>query len=365
MDGNIFTQELLAWYDTNRRDLPWRTAVRPYAVWVSEIMAQQTQIDRVVGYYDRWMSRFPNIDSLVEAGEEEVLKLWEGLGYYSRARNMLKAARVIVDEHAGIFPSDVASLRALPGIGDYTAGAISSIAFSRSEPAVDANVLRVFARLLDLDSSVRESGTRAVIVSQVRMLIPENRPGDFNQALMEFGALVCSKKPQCVDCPVKNECAAFGAGTVDVRPVLPKSKKAIRIDMATGVLLHKGRVLIQKRRPDDVWPGLWEFPGGVIEKGETPEQAVAREYMEEVGLVIEPIEPIATVAYNYTRYRVTMHGYLCRFNAGYAEPEFYEAVEGGFVLPDELDSYAFPAGHRRLTEAMKSDRRFKSLFLAK
>lgn len=357
MDGKFATQ-LLDWYDANARDLPWRRSPEPYAVWVSEIMAQQTQIDRVIGYYKRWMDRFPDIATLARAHEEDVLKLWEGLGYYSRARNLLKAAQLIDRECQAVFPNDFAEIRSLPGIGDYTAGAISSIVFKQPEPAVDANVLRVFARLLDESKSVRETAVKARITRQVRSLMPEDRPGDYNQAIMEFGALVCSKRPACDECPVRSFCLAHERGTVGKRPVLPAQKKTIRVNMATGVLVHDGRVLIQKRRPDDVWPGLWEFPGGGIEEGETPDQTIVREYMEEVELDVEPTDKITVVTYSYTRYRVTMHCYLCRLTNGACSPVFNEAVEGRFVTPDLLADYAFPAGHRRLIEFLQSDAAF-------
>lgn len=363
MDGKRFVNELLEWYDTNRRDLTWRNDPRPYPVWISEIMAQQTQIDRVVQYHARWMDRYPDLESLAGASEEEVLKSWEGLGYYSRVRNIRKAARTIMDEHEGVFPSDFQTIRTLPGIGEYTAGAIASIAFEEVVPAIDANVLRVFARLLDIDVPVREKTAREVITECVRELIPERRPGDFNQAIMEFGALVCSKRPVCSGCPVQAHCLAFAKGVADQRPILPPKKGVIRIDMATGVLVHKGRMLIQKRKPDDVWPGLWEFPGGVIEKGETPEQALCREYMEEVELAVVPDEKITVVTYAYTRYRVTMHCYLCRpANGDSPSPVFNEAVEGDFVLPDALEQFAFPAGHRRLIDFMRADLRFSDRF---
>ena len=363
MDGKQFTNQLLAWYDANGRDLPWRRSPDPYGVWISEIMAQQTQIDRVIGYFKRWMERYPDLSTLARAHEEDVLKSWEGLGYYSRARNIRKAADHILTEHAGIFPSDPAHIRALPGVGDYTAGAISSIAFGLAEPAIDANVLRVFARLLDVTTPVKEAAARALIEERVRSLIPRNRPGDFNQAIMELGALVCSKKASCDQCPVPGHCLARERGVVNDRPVLGPSRKPIRIDMTTGVLVHDGRVLIQKRRPDDVWPGLWEFPGGVIEQGETPRQALMREYREEVALDVAVDEKITVVTYAYTRYRVTMHCYLCRPDNGeIPAPVFHEAVEGGFVPPAQLSAYAFPAGHRRLIEFMRDDLRFGASF---
>jgi len=363
MDGVTFTKQLLAWYDAHARDLPWRQSPAPYAVWISEIMAQQTQIDRVIGYFERWMNRYPDLLSLAQAHEEDVLKLWEGLGYYSRARNILKTAHLVVADHGGVFPSDIKAMQALPGVGEYTAGAIASIAFGQTEPAVDANVLRVFSRLLDVSTPVKESAAKVRITKQVRELVPDNRSGDFNQAIMELGALICSKTPSCGVCPVQSYCSALANGTVSERPVLAPGKKVIRINMVTGILVHEGRVLIQKRRLDDVWPGLWEFPGGGIEEGETPEQAVVREYQEEVELDIVAGEKITVVTYSYTRYRVTMHCYLCRpVNGDCPAPIFHEAMEGNFVSPQALSDYAFPAGHRRLIEFMRTDQRFGRSF---
>ena len=362
MDGNRFTHDLLDWYYRHSRDLPWRERPEPYAVWISEIMAQQTQMDRVVEYHARWMRRFPTLADLAAASEEEVLKLWEGLGYYSRARNIRKAAAQVMRDHGGAFPDDPAVLRTLPGVGGYTAGAIASIAHGCPVPAVDANVLRVFARLMDLDEPVRKAGVRALVEERAASLIPEDRPGDFNQAVMELGALVCSKRPDCEACPVRAHCLALERGTADERPVLAPAAKPVLINMATGVLVHQGRVLIQKRRPDDVWPGLWEFPGGGLEAGESPEQALAREYREEVALDVRPLEPIAVVRYSYTRYRVTMHAFLCESLSSAPEPVFHEATEGRFVDWGELAAFAFPAGHRRLIELMRRDIRFASFF---
>ncbi len=362
MDGK-FTTQLLAWYDANKRDLPWRRVPSPYGVWISEIMAQQTQISRVVEYWGRWMKRFPDIESLSCAHEEDVLKLWEGLGYYSRARNILKAACVVSQHHSGVFPTDFSEIRSLPGIGEYTAGAISSIAFGDDVPAIDANVLRVFSRLLDIKTSVKEKAAKTVIEDAVMELIPQSRPGDFNQAIMEFGAIVCTKNPNCSQCSVASHCVAHANGVAAERPVLPKAKELIYVDMATGVFLHNGKVLIQKRKPDDVWPGLWEFPGGTIEEGETPEQALVREYQEEVELDIVPSEKVTVVKYSYTRYRVTMHCFLCHsVNGERPDPVFNEASKGGFVDPVELAQYAFPAGHRRLIEFMQKDLRYSADF---
>lgn len=309
------------------------------------------------------MRRFPDIPTLASADEEEALKLWEGLGYYSRVRNIHKAARLIVESFDGVFPEETSSIRSLPGIGEYTAGAVASIAFGLPEPAVDANVLRVFSRLYDIDRPVNEASVKSHVRKLVSGYIPDERPGDFNQAVMELGALVCSKRPKCHACPLVELCVARSLGVEAERPVLPPSKRIIRVDMATGVLFHEGRVLIQKRKPDDVWPGLWEFPGGVIEEGETPDEALVREYDEEVELAVVPGDKITVVTYAYTRYRVTMHCYLCHMpNGDIPSPVFNEAVGGRFVRPERLSDHAFPAGHRRLVEFMQTDLRFSKLF---
>ncbi|GAB7023435.1 A/G-specific adenine glycosylase [Salidesulfovibrio brasiliensis] len=362
MDTNAFTQALLDWFDANRRDLPWRKGYDPYHVWMSEIMAQQTQMDRVVPYFRRWMERFPDIRALAGADEETVLKLWEGLGYYSRAKNVLKAARLVVENHDGRFPDSLDAIRELPGVGEYTAGAIASIAFNLPEPCIDANVMRVFARMDDLSLAAGTGELKREAERLVRSTMPEDRPRDFNQALMELGALVCRKKPLCDLCPVQPYCAAHEANVVWDRP-LPKAKKGtVRIEMVTGVLVHEGRVLIQKRRPDDVWPGLWEFPGGVMEEGESPEETLVREYREETELSICPEEKITVVRYAYTRFRVTMHCYLCSC-PGDPAPVFHEATEGCFVAPSALSEYAFPSGHRKLLQCMEQDIRFATLLI--
>ncbi len=362
MDG-AFLQALLAWYDANKRALPWRQTPEPYGVWISEIMAQQTQMERVVAYWNRWMLRYPDLDALAHASEEDVLKSWEGLGYYSRARNIRKAAARILDEFGGEFPSVFKDIHSLPGIGEYTAGAIASIAFGQARPALDANVFRIFSRLLDIAAPIKDKSAKEAVSKAVKHLIPADRPGDFNQALMEFGALICSKRPACERCPFIQHCAAYENGTVSLRPVLSSKKEIIKVNMVTGVLLHQGKVLIQKRKPDDVWPGLWEFPGGGIEKNETPQEALRREYMEEVELNVRAGEKITVVKYAYTRYRITMHCYRCHLQNGKnVKPVFNEAVEGRFIHPRELNEYAFPAGHRRLITFMQSDVRFSEYF---
>jgi A/G-specific adenine glycosylase len=252
---------LLAFFDASARDLPWRRSRDPYAVWVSEVMAQQTRLDTVIPYYARWMQQFPDVHALAAAPVDDVLKQWEGLGYYSRARNLHAAARIIAERHGGTLPGQYDALRALPGIGDYTAGAVSSIAFGVREPVVDGNVRRVLARLLD-DPAPPPRRLREVAAA----LVPEERPGDFNQALMELGSLVCTPRaPRCDDCPLREHCAAHDAGTQLDRPRTVPKKATPVYDVAIAVLrAPDGRVLVMRRPETGLLAGLWSFPGRVM-----------------------------------------------------------------------------------------------------
>ena len=266
-------QALLAWFDANARPLPWRRHYTPYEVWISEIMLQQTQMERGVSYFLRWMERFPDLPALAAAFEEDVLHAWEGLGYYSRARNLLAAARLVMQEHGGVFPSDPEAIRALPGIGPYTTAAIASIAFNLPVACIDANVERVIARVFDVDSPVKSGPAAARIAELARRILPEGEARRHNQAMMELGALVCGKKPRCGQCPLARFCTALHLGIVHERPVPGKKAEITPIEVVTGVLSSHDRVFVQKRLPQGAWGGLWEFPGGRVEPGETPEQA--------------------------------------------------------------------------------------------
>ena len=344
---------LLHWFAQNGRDLPWRRTYLPYHIWISEIMLQQTQMDRVVAYFNRWLDRFPDIASLAEAREQEVLLLWEGLGYYSRARNLLKAAGLLCRSHDSALPEDHTALLRLPGIGRYTAGAIMSLAFNRPYPIVDANVERFFARLFNLGTPVKEKQAHGFIWQKANELIPEGKARFFNQALMELGALIClPRSPRCDECPVRNHCEAFAQGVVNERPVAGKAREIIPIIMVSGILHHQGKIYIQKRLADDVWPNLWEFPGGGMEHGETPEQALVREYREETGFVVHGLEKIATIRHSFTRYRVTLHCYHCRLRGSGTKPLLNAAQEYRWASPDELGNFAFPAPHRRLINGL-------------
>jgi len=318
-------------------------------------MLQQTQMERGVEYFERWISLFPDIRAVADADELTVLKAWEGLGYYSRVRNIRKAARMLVDEHGGRVPDDYDKLLGLPGVGPYTAAAIMSIAFDRPWPVIDANVARVFARLRDIDRPMKERGVQRELHALLTEMLAEVSPRDFNQALMELGALVCTpRNPGCPECPVQEHCTALRAGTAALRPVNNGKAERIDIIMACAIVEHEGRIFIQQRQEDDIWGGLWEFPGGRLKEGEAPEAAAVRELFEETELRGVNLQPFKTVIHHYTRYRVTLHSFLCGLR-GRPEPRLHAAIQCHWAAPEELGHYPFPAGHRQLVAHLKQD----------
>ncbi len=351
-------KELLDWFAAHQRPLPWRGEYAPYAVWISEVMLQQTQMERAVAYFTRWMERFPDVAQLAGASEEEVLKHWEGLGYYSRARNLHKAARILVQQHGARLPDDPDVLRSLPGVGPYTAAAVASLAFNHDMPVVDANVERIFSRVFDLDTPVKHTATRRRIEQLAHELLPRGRARDFNQALMELGALVCSKRPKCALCPIAAHCESLRLGITDQRPVPGKGKEIHLLEVVTGVLTHEGRVLIQKRQPGGAWPGLWEFPGGRIEPGETPETAVVREMEEETDLRTRIAQPLGIIRHGYTTFRVSLHCFALELLApdnGLPAAALHAATENRWAGFNELGAFAFPAGHRKLIDRLERE----------
>ena len=351
-----FQKQLLAWFAAQSRDLPWRRTYTPYHIWISEIMLQQTQMDRVVDYFIRWMKRFPDIQSLTQTSEEEVFKLWEGLGYYTRAKNILKTADILVRQYDSNLPADHQALLKLPGIGKYTAGAIMSLAFNKDYPIVDANIERLFSRIFNIDTPIKNKENRHFIWQKAKELIPPGEARYFNQALMELGALICTpQNPLCPHCPVQKHCEAFRLGVVNQRPISNKSKNIIPIEMVTGVLIHQGKIFIQKRLENDVWGNLWEFPGGRLKPGENPEEALCREYLEETEFQIGKLKKIMVVNHGYTRYRVTLHCYYCAIINGKTTPALHAAQESRWIKPSELKKFAFPAGHRKLIATIQDD----------
>jgi len=340
-----FATRLLSWYRAHRRDLPWRRTRDPYRIWVSEVMLQQTTVRAVIPYYESWLERFPDLRSLARAPLRDVLRAWQGLGYYQRARNLHRAAGAMTREHAGLIPDDAAALRKLPGFGPYTTAAVLSLAYGRPLPLIDANVRRVLMRLLSIEggSSPSLDGKFADLLGKV---IPASAPGDFNQAIMELGALVCrSANPQCLLCPVREFCRAAADGTQETIP-RPRRLEVAKIEAAVAVIVRDGRFLIRRRPDKGLLAGLWEFPGGKREDGESLVETLRREVREEVGAGIEGVRFLTTVGHAYTRFQVTLHVYSCRFRRAPALPP----KDFRWVTLRSIRRYPLPSGSVRIVD---------------
>jgi A/G-specific adenine glycosylase len=342
-------RKLLNWYSRHARDLPWRRTRHPYRVWLSEVMLQQTRIETVLPYYRRFLKAFPTVRALAAAPEDRVLKLWEGLGYYSRARNLHGAARAIVRERRGRFPQTAEQWRTLPGIGRYTAAAIASITRGERAAVLDGNVKRVLARLYRIDRSIDEAATVNRLWDLAEILVPPTRPGDFNQAMMELGARICTpKSPRCPQCPLRMVCAAYAIGRASALPVRRSRKPVPHYDIVAAAVAKNGRYLLGKRPAGGLLGGLWEFPGGKIEPGETPEQALLRELREETGIRIRVDEHIVSIDHAYSHFAITLHLYRCAHVSGRVQKRYHTEVK--WVPRSRFDRYAFPAANLKLLD---------------
>jgi len=335
---DVFSRRVLQWYAHHQRKLPWRGQADAYAVWVSEIMLQQTRVETVLAYYQRWMKRFPDIAALAKASEQEVLSAWEGLGYYSRARNLHRAARMVLDEWGGELPQDRTGLRRLPGVGRYTAGAIASIAFGQDAATLDGNIRRVLARVFDVAERADSAHGAAVLWTLAEQHLPQGRAGEYNQALMDLGATVClPRNPDCLHCPLSGMCQAREGGFQEERPVLKPKPEVPHYTVTAAVLRRDGKVLLAKRPSRGLLGGLWEFPGGKVEAGETLPACLEREIREELGARIEVGEPLGVFQHAYTHFRITLHAYFCELMGG--EPRPVEADELAWVAAPNLADY--------------------------
>ncbi len=344
---------LLGWYRQNRRDLPWRSSRDPYAIWVSEVMLQQTQVATVLPYYERWMARFPTIATLAAASEDDVLHCWQGLGYYSRARRLLEGARVVVRDHGGSLPRSPSALQGLPGIGAYSAGAIASMAFGGCVPVVDGNVVRVVTRLEALRGDPTRQPLRGMLWRLAATLVPRSHPGDFNQALMELGATLCSPRaPKCAECPLAALCLAHEAGLSEQLPELAARPAPTAATMAAAVVERRGRwLMVQAPREASRWAGMWMFPTTEQNPDEPPTRAAKRVLLEQVGLGAEAHEVVASVQHAVTRFRITLAGVRCELTTS-ARPRARGVAGLAWVAPGELAALALPAPQRRLADQL-------------
>ncbi len=338
---------LLRWFDSHQRDLPWRKTSDPYHIWVSEVMLQQTQVTTVIPYYNRFISRFPSIGQLAASSSTEILKLWEGLGYYSRARNLHKAAEMVISDHASVVPGTYSSFRSLPGVGDYIAAAVQSIAFNKPYAAVDGNVKRVLSRLFELEQPVNQPKNHSVFQTIADDILDRKRPGDFNQSMMELGALICKPAtPSCKHCPVSSFCQSLQHGTVDRFPHRIKRKPVPVYHIAVGIIMKKDKMLITLRKPKGLLGGLWEFPGGKTESGESTEQACIREIKEETGLNVEVEQSLAVIRHAYTHFRIVMEVFVCRHLSG--RVRLKGPVDHRWIKYGQINQYPFPKANHKI-----------------
>ncbi|NTV52561.1 MAG: A/G-specific adenine glycosylase [Candidatus Firestonebacteria bacterium] len=339
---------MLNWYRSQARDLPWRRTHDPYAIWVSEIMLQQTQVETVIPYYRRFLLAFPTVGALAGAPEEKVLKLWEGLGYYRRARHLQAAARLVVKAHTGQLPADAQAWQALPGVGAYTAGAIASIALGEPAPILDGNVKRVLSRIFVVSGPAAGSVVLKKLWALAADLVPAKAPGDFNQALMELGALICRVDgPRCPACPVRKKCRAYASGDPENWPQRMPGKRRPHKTMVAGLVQVGGKLLLGQRPENGLLGGLWELPGGEVKSGETYPAALRRIFRSELGVDIEPGKAAAPgVQHAYTHFSLTLHAYRVRLSGGTPRARFHQALR--WVTPGQMVRLAVPLADRKV-----------------
>lgn len=358
----LFRDNLVDWYLDVKREMPWRKTDDPYRIWVAEVMLQQTRVDQARPYYERFVEAFPTVEELADAELDEVLNLWEGLGYYSRARYLHRAAQKVVDEFDGQVPDTYDAIRELPGIGPYTAAAVLSIAFGKPHGVLDGNVTRVLTRAFTVEDDATKSATKRQLQALADTLIDPDRPGAFNQAMMELGATLCTpRSPTCSECPIQPGCQAYAEDTQENYPVMPENKPVPHHDIAVALIFNDaGELLIQRRPEDAMLGGLWEFPGGKQEDDEALAETCRRECREELGVEVEIDGAFYTLSHAYSHFKITLHAFRCRIAEGTPTPRMDQPLRWASV--EELDDYAFPRANRQLIEELERRQSEPSLF---
>ena len=348
-------QRLLAWGEGHARSFPWRENRDPYVVWVSETMLQQTQIKTVIPYLRRWLERFPTLRDLAEAPLEEVLKVWQGLGYYARARNLHKAARRMVERHGGKVPEDREALLALPGIGPYTAGAILSLAYGKDEPILDGNARRVLSRVFGVEGDPRRGAVERRLWELARAILIPGQARAINEALMDLGREICTpRSPRCGVCPLADVCVAHAMGREEDLPTRPPRRVVPHYTVTAGIIWGEdGRILLAQRPEDAMLGGLWEFPGGKVEPGESLPTCLQRELMEELGILVHVGPPVGTVRHAYSHFRITLHAFHCRITRG--EPQALGVAAFRWVTPAEVEQFPLSRADTKIVDLLAQE----------
>ena len=342
---------LIYWYNSNKRELPFRSTKDPYKIWISETMLQQTQMKTVIPFYERWVSALPTIGSVARTNIASLLKLWEGLGYYRRCHNFYQASKIIVEDYKGIVPSDYDSFKGLPGVGDYTAGAVLSISFGIPIPAIDGNVKRVMARLYGFKHLTRYNST--IIYKALSITLKNVNPSDFNQGLMELGALICTSEfPKCFKCPLSKNCKAYQSTNPTNYPQKKVKSSIPHFNVVAAIIWRGDTFYIQKRSDDKMLGGLWEFPGGKVKKGETLELALLRELKEECNLNARILKKATSIKHRYSHYSITMHCYYCEEK----NDKIVSLTNSNWINKNQISQYSFPkANHKIFNFLNKND----------
>ncbi|WP_307258004.1 A/G-specific adenine glycosylase [Oikeobacillus pervagus] len=340
-----FQQDLVGWYEKEKRDLPWRKSKDPYKIWVSEVMLQQTRVDTVIPYYERFMEKYPTIDTFAKAEDEEVLKIWEGLGYYSRVRNLHSAVKEVKERYGSKVPDTLQTISTLKGVGPYTAGAVLSIAYNQPEPAVDGNVMRVISRILSIWDDIAKPSSRKIFEEAVRKLIYEQDPSSFNQALMELGALICTPtSPSCLLCPVRDHCCAFQEGVQTELPVKTRKKKVRHLHLFAIVLKKEGEFLIHKRDETGLLANLWEFPNAELSELLSPKEQMMNFLQDEYGIDAK----IETGVFTKIQHVFSHLVWDIDVYAGEMMSEITESTRLKLVNKERLIEFAFPVSHQKI-----------------
>ena len=341
-----FQYQLHQWYETHQRPLPWRETNDPYKIWVSEVMLQQTQVKTVIPYYKRFLAQFPTLECLAKAQQHQVIKVWEGLGYYARVRNLHRAAQKVVDEYKTQVPENILDFKGLPGVGDYIAAAVLSIAFAIPLAVVDGNVMRVLARIFMNPEPVNKTSSATTYSKSATSLLEKNRPGIHNQAMMELGALICKpSSPDCPHCPIRKYCLSYQKKKVDDFPKRLKRRPTPEYHIAVGIIIKRNKLLITRRKSEGLLGGLWEFPGGKIEKDESPQEACLRELKEEVNLDVEIVSHLTQVKHAYTHFKIRMEVFICRYNDG--RVRLRGPVAHRWITLNQIENFAFPKANHK------------------